>query len=193
MPEAGLPASRDDASLAALGPEAPPPGALARLGRVIPSAEAVVRFAYRTAGLSALGVAAIVIAIGQAVAWAPSWRGDLAVLAVVLLIPAFAALLAGWTLSDLTKLPGELREAALGAATLARGERKKSRLLSVVRAIWAARGVALLSKGTWLKAVGALRFLRLASLPFALALAGLFALNGVVILGGVVALLTILL
>lgn len=175
------------------GAEAPP-GALARLGRLIPGAEAVVRFAYRTAGLSALGVAAIVVAVGQAVAWAPAWRGSLAVLALVLLVPAGAALLAGWTLGDLTRLPGELREAALGAATLARGERRKrSRLLSVVRALWAARGVALLSKGAWLKAVGALRFLRLASLPFALALAGLFALNGVVILGGVVALVTLLL
>ena len=153
-----------------------------------------MRFAYRTAGLSALAVVAIVVAVGEAVAWAPGWRAELVLLAAALSVPALAAVLAGWTLADLTRLPGDLREAALGAADAARGTRwPRSRLLSVVRALWSARGVALLSKGAWLRAVGALRFLRLASLPFALGLAGLFALNGVVILGGLVALLAVLL
>ncbi len=179
-----------------------PPGALARLGRLLPGVEALVRFAYRTAGASAVAAVVIVAAVWQWLdgsAWVPSGAAEawplLGGLGAVLLLPAAAAALAGWTLADLASIPGQLRDAALqasGRASQARGPRTGSRLVAVGRSIWAARGLALLSKGTWLKGVGALRFVRLASLPFALGLLALFALNAVVIAGGVVAALLLL-
>lgn len=172
-----------------------PPGALARLGRLIPGVDALVRFAYRTAAASAVSTLAILAAVLDAVGWAEASFGPVVLLGLVLLLPAGAAALAGWTLADVVSIPGQLRDAALqasGRASEARGGRSGSRLLAVFRSIWAARGLALLSKGTWLKAVGALRFVRLASLPFALGLLGLFALNAVVIVGGLVALLVLL-
>ena len=160
---------------------------------MLPRAAAVTRFAYRTALLSAASAALIVWAVVDALG-ASAARLDVIVLAVVLLLPAAAAWLAGWTLADLAALPGDLKEAALGAAAVSRGERAKtSRLFGALRSLWAARGVALLSRGAWMKAVGALRFARLASLPFAVGTLVLFALNGVVIVGGLVALLVLIL
>ena len=171
-----------------------PPGALARLGRLIPRAEALVRFAYRTAAVSAAAALAILAAVLDAVGSADASPGVVVVLSLVLLLPAGAAALAGWTLADLVSIPSQLREAALQATGHATEvpRRKGSRLLAVVRSLWAARGLALLSKGTWLRGVGAVRFLRLASLPFALGLGALAALNVVVIAGGLVALLVLL-
>ena len=170
-----------------------PPGVLARLGRLLPSVDAVVRLAYRLAGLSALSVAVILWAVWDAFSlrMVPM---DLAILGVVLLVPAAAVALAGWTLADVARLPGQIRDAALAAA--GRGDpasaKKGSRLGRLVRSVWAARGLALLTRGGWLKAVGALRFVRLASLPFALALVALVLMNGVILLAGVVALLTLI-
>lgn len=171
--------------------EAVEPGALARLGRLLPSVEALVRFAYRTAAVSAAAALVIVAAVAEAVSGLPGW---LLLVGALLMLPAAGTALAGWTLADVVRIPGQLREAALaatgrgGASAAAKG----SRLVRLLKALWAARGVALLSKGAWLKAVGALRFVRLASLPFALGLLGLVALNGVVILGGVIALVSLL-
>lgn len=171
----------------------PSPRALARLGALLPGVDGLVRFAYRTAAVSALSVAAIVAAAGEAVGWNEVTGLPLAVGAAVLLVPAAAAALAGWTLADLVSIPGQLRAAALRATgRTASVAPKGSRLLRVVRSLWVARGLALTSKGAWLRGVGALRFLRLASLPFALALVGMFALNGVVIVAGVVAVLLLL-
>ena len=184
---------------------APPPGALARLGRLLPGVGALVRFAYGTAGASAVSAVLIWFALfegplragalgGAAGSPASGASGVAFVAAALLLVPAAAAALAGWTLADLAALPGQLRDAALAAT--GRGERRPGRgggrRLGLVRALWAARGLALTSKGAWLRAVGAVRFVRLASLPFALALAGLFALNALVILGGAVALVVLL-
>ena len=170
--------------------EAASPGALARLGRLVPRVEALVRFAYRTAAVSAVAAGIIWLALFEGALRTGAVGGVAVVVAVLLLVPAAAAALAGWTLADLASLPGQLREAALaatgrGGAPDAEGG---SRLLGVGRALWAARGLALTSKGAWVRAVGAVRFVRLASLPFALALVGLFALNGLVIVGGAVAL-----
>ena len=183
----------EDAPPPTFSAEAPPPGALARLGRMLPRAAAVTRFAYRTALVSLVSAALILWAIVDTFGVSLA-RLDLAVLAVLLVLPAAAAALAGWTLADLAALPGDLKEAALGAAAVSRGERgKKSRLFGALRSLWAARGVALLSRGAWMKAVGALRFARLASLPFAIGTLALFAMNGVVVLGGLVALLVLVL
>ena len=178
-----------------LAPEvaAAPPGALARLGRMLPGVEAVVTAAYRTAAVSALAVAAILFAVWDAFS-ARMVVADLVVLGVVLSLPALAVALAGWTLADVARLPGQLREAALSAAGRGTAEaRKGSRIVRLVKSLWAARGLALLTRGGWLKAVGALRFVRLASLPFAFGLVAFVALNGVVIVAGLIALLTLIL
>ena len=175
--------------------EAASPGALARLGRLVPRVDALVRFTYRTAGVSAVAAGLVWLALFEGALRTGAVGGAAVAVAVLLLVPAGAAALAGWTLADLASLPGQLRDAAL-AATGRGGEAREaggSRLLGVGRALWAARGLALTSKGAWVRAVGTVRFVRLASLPFALALVGLFALNGLVILGGAVALVVLVL
>lgn len=170
-----------------------PPGVLARLGRMLPGVDAVVRAAYRTAGLSAIAVAVILYAVWDAFS-ARMVVSDLVVLGIVLILPALAIALAGWTLADVARLPGQIRDAALQAARREPVAAKKgSRIGRMARSLWAARGLALLTRGGWLKAAGALRFVRLASLPFALGLVLFVALNGVVILGGLFALLTLVL
>lgn len=169
-----------------------PPGALARLGRLLPGVDAVVRFAYRLAGVSAVAALLIVAAV---VRWVPQLApGVLVALALLLLVPAAAVAIAGWTLADLASLPRQIRDAALAATgrETAGAVAKGSRIGRLVKSLWAARGLALLTKGGWVKAVGALRFLRLASLPFALALLGAVALNGVVIAGGLVSIVLLL-
>ena len=169
-----------------------PPGALARLGQLLPGVEAVVGVAYRLAGVSAVAAALIVAAVVDV---APGLAtGAVVALALLLLVPAAALALAGWTLADLASLPGQIKEAALAATGRASGgaPEKGSRIARLVRSLWAARGLAMLTKGGWVRAVGTLRFLRLASLPFALALLGAVALNAVVIVGGLVALLVLL-
>ena len=168
-----------------------PPGALARLGRLLPGVEAVARFAYRTAAVSAACAGLVVWAVVDAVEGVAT--ADAIGLAVLLLLPALATALAGWTLADLARLPGQIKESALAAARGAQGAKAApSRIGRLVRSLWAARGLALLTRGGWLKAVGALRFLRLASLPFALALVGAVALNAVVIAAGLVAALVLI-
>ena len=173
-----------------------PPGVLEKLGRVVPGADTLVRFAYRTGLASAVSAALVWLALFQGALGTSTVPWPLAiVVAVLLLIPAAAAGLVGWTLADLVRLPGQLRQAALAAAGGATGAvaAKGSRIVRVFRAIWAARGLALGSKDAWLRAIAAARFIRLASLPFVLALVGLFALNGVVIAAGLVALVFLIL
>ena len=170
-----------------------PSGALTRLGRLLPGIDALVRFAYWLAAVSLVSVGVIVAALADAVA--PLTPGALALLGAILALPAAATALAGWTLADLASLHGQVKQAALaatGRADASAGRIKGSRIGRLVRSLWAARGLALLTKGGWVKAVGALRFVRLASLPFALALLGAVALNGVVIAGGLVAVLVLL-
>lgn len=169
--------------------EAASPGLLAKIGRVLPSVEALVRTAYRMAAVSAVAALVIVAALTEAVG---GWAGWIGVVGLLLLLPAGGTALAGWTLADLVRIPGQIRSAALATAGRGGAPRQGSRIVRFVKALWAARGLALVSKGAWLKAVGALRFVRLASLPFALGLLGLVALNGVVVLGGIVAALSLL-
>ncbi|MGB3543475.1 hypothetical protein [Rubrivirga sp.] len=168
-------------------------GALARLGRVLPGIHAVVRLAYRLALVSAVAAGLIVLAVGTAERIEVG-AGALWVLGLILLTPAAALAVAGWTIADLVSLPGEIRDAAIAAASREDGvvKPRRSRIGRLVASLWAARGLALLSKDGWLKAVGALRFLRLASLPFMLGLLGFVMLNGLVILGGLVALVALL-
>ena len=166
-------------------------GALARLGRVLPGVHAVVGWAYRLAAVSAVAAGLIVLAVWDVLeVGAPA----LAALGAALLVPAAALAVAGWTVADLVSLPGQIRDAALAAAGREDGGAapERSRIGRLLASLWAARGLALLSKDGWLKAVGALRFVRLASLPFMLGLLGFVLLNGLVILGGVVALVVLL-
>lgn len=163
--------------------------ALAPLGRVLPLAHGLVRFCYRTAGVSAVAVGLILAAVLSAPAAAQASATAMGLLGMLLLVPAGAAALLGWTLSDLLRLPRQIREAAAAAAGGVRAEGvRKSRLSSLIGAVWAARGLVLTSRDGWMKAIAAARVARLASLPFALGLVGLFVLNGVVVLGGLVAL-----
>ena len=192
---ASSPAHATEAEEGLLDPAVPEDssGALSRLGRLLPGIDALVQFAYRLAAVSLVSVGVIVAALADAVA--PLTPGALALIGAILALPAAATALAGWTLADLASLPGQVKQAALaatGRADASAGRIKGSRIGRLVRSLWAARGLALLTKGGWMKAVGALRFVRLASLPFALALLGAVALNGVVIAGGLVAVMVLL-
>ena len=186
-PEAAQP---PDAALAAEG--APPPAAMGRLGRWLPRLAGLVRVAYRVGATSAVSALVLWWALaGDAVmaggrAWVPA-----------LLVPAGAAWLLGLTLHDVLTLPETLRRSASAAAVesreaLAASGAKGGRIAGLVRAVWAARGLVLESQGAWAKALAAARVVRLAKLPFALGLVGLFALNGVVIAAGLVALVVML-
>ncbi|MEM0961646.1 MAG: hypothetical protein AAGK21_03760 [Bacteroidota bacterium] len=156
-----------------------------------------MRWAYRLAIVSAASAGAIVAAIADIVPGGLAWAVAVTLWAI-LALPALGVAVAGWTLADLASLPGQIREAAMAAAGRQRDQEpaasptKRSRIGGVLRSLWAARGLALLTKDGWLKAVGAVRFVRLASLPFMLGLVVFVALNGVVIAGGVVALLILL-
>ena len=115
------------------------------------------------------------------------WAALAAIVLLVLLIPAGAAFIGYLTLKEILDLPKKLKSAASEAAGHAKDvavpteERKGGRLFGFFRAIWAARGLVLDSKGAWGKAVAAARLTRLASLPFVLGLLITFALNFVVI------------
>lgn len=192
--------------LPGLGTEAGTPGALepastGRLGRWLPKLAGLTRFAYRTATVSAISagvlwwglVKGVVLGIGGA-----SWVLALGLL-LVLLIPAGAAWLLGLTLHDVMTLPETIRRSASAAASVSRealrseaAQQKGGRILGVISALWAVRGFVLESRGAWAKAATAARVVRLAKLPFALGLVGLFLLNGVVILLGALALVLLL-
>jgi hypothetical protein len=192
VPTASRPAAAPSAPPAEAALAEAPPGALARLGRLLPGVEAIVRFAYRLAGVSAVAALLIVAAVWR---WAPQLAtGVLVALGILLLVPAIAVAIAGWTLADIASLPRQIKEAALAATgrEASGAAAKGSRIGRLLRSLWAARGLALLTKGGWVRAVGGLRFLRLASLPFALALLGAVALNGAVIAGGLVAVILLL-
>ena len=121
------------------------------------------------------------------------WAAQAAVVLLVLLIPAGAAFVGHLTLKEILDLPQKLKTAASGAAghvkevVVPTKERKRGRLFGFFKAIWAARGLVLDSRGAWGTAVAAVRLARLASLPFVLGLLITFALNFVVIALAVVA------
>lgn len=174
-------------------------GALRRLGRWLPRLSGLVRFANRTGAVSAVCalilwwalVSPVVLGVGGA-----SWLVAIVVLGV-LLLPAASAWLLGLTLNDILTLPERLRGGAIAAASqsreaLAASPEAGGRITGVIRAIWAARGFVLESKGAWAKAATAARVVRLAKLPFVLGTLGLFALNAAVIVGGLIALVILL-
>ncbi len=176
------------APTAAPAPEAVPPTGLARLGRVLPLVESASRAAYRWAAAGALSAVAVGAAVADASTAVTAVGGG--VLAAVLAVPAAAVAVAGWTLADLASLPGEIRSAARAAVA---GGAEGTLLVRFIRAVWAGRALALTAKGGWLRALGAIRFVRLASLPFALAAVALSVLNGAVVLAGLVAVVSLIL
>ncbi|MEL6616230.1 MAG: hypothetical protein AAFQ43_10855, partial [Bacteroidota bacterium] len=175
----------------AVTPEAS--GALSRLGRWLPRLAGLRRFTNRTAAVSAASAGVLWWALARGLLDSGGgWLVALVLLAV-LLLPAGAAWLLGLTLHDIMTLPERLRSGAVAAAAqsreaLAGTPEAGGRLFGTIRAIWAARGFVLESKGAWAKAATAVRVVRLAKLPFVLGLLGLFAFNLVVILGGLLAL-----
>ena len=108
-------------------------------------------------------------------------------LLALLLVPAAAAYVGHLMLRDLLDLPARLRATAsetVGEAkdALVSGDRAgRARLFGFFRAIWAARGLLLDTKGLWVKMAATARLVRLASLPFVLGLLAAFALNFAVI------------
>jgi hypothetical protein len=150
----------------------------------------------RLVGVVSAGAAVVLWAVllGEA-AWPLSGRTLAALVALaVLLVPAAGTFLAVLTLDEVLDLPGRLRAlpgAVRDSASEASGHVSGSsmverrgrvgRLLGVFGVLWRLRGVVGDTQSSWLKTLALVRFARLASLPFALALVAAFALNFVVI------------
>jgi hypothetical protein len=181
-------------------PVAPPPGALQRVGRLLPLVEGLVRGTKRLAAVSAASAVVLWLVLARPWRWgaAPPEDGYVLqfVVLLVLLVPAGAALLGAVTLGDLLRLPAQLRGAAAEAAGHARGALARGpargRLLGFVRALWSARALVTDAQGGWVRALALARLARLASLPFALFLVAAVALNVVVIAAAGLAVLVML-
>ena len=108
------PVAVEDAPVLA-GVEAPP-GALARLRRLVPLVRGLVRQTSRLGVVSAVAAVALWLVVVEPWTWGaspPSGGYGLSLLGLlVLLVPAGAAFLGAWTLADLLDLPTQLREAA---------------------------------------------------------------------------------
>ena len=196
-PRPVAPADASERAPAQVLAEAPPSGVLARVQKLLPLVHGLVRRTKALAAVSALSAVALWALLFEPWQWnvdPPTGGYAFPVLALLLLfVPAAAALLGALTLNDLLSLPAQIKGAMADTAGQARGALAKGgeggRLFRLARALWAARALALDAKGGWLKAVAAARLVRLASLPFALALVGAVALNGFVIAAAVVAVL----
>ncbi|MDX1419621.1 MAG: hypothetical protein R3181_06605 [Rubricoccaceae bacterium] len=173
-----------------------PPGVVARVQRLVPLVQGLVRQTRRLAAVSAVSAVVLWLLVVRPWRWgvdAPDLGYALPIVGLLLLlVPAGAALLGAWTLADLLSLPARLRAGA--AATSAQAQEALAtpghgRLFGFARAVWGARALVLDAQGGWLKALAAVRLARLASLPFALALIGAVALNAVVIAAAVLAVL----
>lgn len=110
----------------------------------------------------------------------------MAVVGLLLLVPAGAAAVLAWTLGGLVALPGDLRDAARSVVAPTGGERGGP--AGLFRTVWALRGLVAGSTEAWARTAG---LARLASLPFVLGLLALVALNPVLVVAGAVALLWI--
>jgi len=158
-------------------------------------------------GVVSAGAAVVlwVILLGD-VAWPLSAQTLVALLGLgVLLVPAAGTFLAVLTLREVLDLPGRIRslpgavrESASEAGSQladvagADGQRRSQRVFGFFGVLWRLRGIVEETRGSWLKTLALARFARLASLPFALALVGAFALNFVVIAAAVLALVLVL-
>jgi hypothetical protein len=162
----------------------------------------------QTVGVASAGAAVVlwVILFGDA-AWPLSAQTLVALLVLaVLLVPAAGTFLAVLTLREVLDLPGRIRalpgavrESASEASghvtgsAVSEGRGRTGRLLGFFGVLWKLRGIVEETRGSWLKTLALARFARLASLPFALALVGAFALNFLVIAAACVAVLAVLL
>jgi hypothetical protein len=135
-----------------------------------------------------------------ATAWPLSLQTVLVLVVLgILLIPAAGTFVAVGVLREVIALPGRLRalpgavrESALEAREQAAGEGRSRRLIGFFGVLWRLRGIVADTQSSWLQTLALARFARLASLPFALALVGAFALNFAVIAAAVVAVLVAL-
>lgn len=162
----------------------------------------------RAVGVVSAGAAVVlwVILFGEA-AWPLSGQTLVALVGLaVLLVPAAGTFLAVLTLREVLDLPGRIRalpgavretasEAGSQLADVAGAEkqRRSQRVLGFFGVLWRLRGIVEETRGSWLKTLALARFARLASLPFALALVGAFALNFVVIAAAALAVVLVLL
>jgi hypothetical protein len=182
----------------------PDPAVLDRVRGVLPTVRGLIG-KVRAVGVVSAGAAVVLWAIlFGASAWPLSFQTVLALFVLgVLLLPAAGTFLAVATLREvlalpdkIRALPGAVRESALeakGHAGGAQGRSRSRRLWGVFGVLWRLRGIVMDTQGSWLQTLALVRFARLASLPFALGLVVLFALNFVVLAAAVLAGLLVLL
>ena len=185
----------------------PDPTPLDRVRGLVPIVRGLIG-KVQAVGVVSAGAAVVLwgILLGD-MAWPLSAQTLVALLVLgVLFVPAAGTFLAVLTLREVLDLPGRIRalpgavrESASEAGTHLAGaegaekQRRSQRLLGFFGVLWKLRGIVEETRGSWLKTLALARFARLASLPFALALVGAFALNFLVIAAAFVAVLLALL
>lgn len=181
----------------------PDPTLLSRVRKLAPVIRGLVG-TVRLVGIVSAGAAVVLwgVLFGEA-AWPLTGQALVALIALaVLLVPAAGTFLAVLTLNEvldlpsrLRALPGAVRETAseasghLAGSAAVENQGRVGRLLGVFGVLWRLRGVVGDTQSSWLKTLALVRFARLASLPFALALVAAFALNFVVIVAAFFAVL----
>ena len=185
----------------------PDPTLLDRVRGLVPIVRGLIG-KVQAVGVVSAGAAAVlwVILFGDA-AWPLSAQTLVALLVLgVLFVPAAGTFLAVLTLREVLDLPGRIRSlpgavrdsaseagSQLADVAGAEGQRRSQRVFGFFGVLWRLRGIVEETRGSWLKTLALARFARLASLPFALALVGAFALNFLVIAAAFVAVLLALL
>jgi hypothetical protein len=185
----------------------PDPTPLDRVRGLVPIVRGLIG-KVQAVGVVSAGAAAVlwVILFGDA-AWPLSAQTLVALLVLgVLFVPAAGTFLAVLTLREVLDLPGRIRSlpgavrdsaseagSQLADVAGAEGQRRSQRVFGFFGVLWRLRGIVEETRGSWLKTLALARFARLASLPFALALVGAFALNFLVIAAAFVAVLLALL
>ena len=178
----------------------PDPAVLDRVRGMLPAVHRLIG-KVQAVGVVSAGAAVVLWALLLgATAWPLSLQTVLVLVVLgILLIPAAGTFVAVGVLREVIALPGRLRalpgavrESAVEAREQAAGEGRSRRLIGFFGVLWRLRGIVADTQSSWLQTLALARFARLASLPFALALVGAFALNFAVIAAAVVAVLVAL-
>lgn len=178
----------------------PDPALLDRVRGVLPVVHSLIG-KVQAVGMVSAGAAVVLWAVLFGTrAWPLSIQTGLVLFVLgVLLIPAAGTFLAVGVLREVIALPGRLRalpgavrDSAVVAREQAAGGGRSRRLVGFFGVLWRLRGIVADTQSSWLQTLALARFARLASLPFALALVGAFALNFAVIAAAVVVVLVAL-
>jgi hypothetical protein len=175
------------------GSDAVSPRLAVRIGQSLPLLRRAESGARRVAGVSAASAVVLALALEwpAIVSGTLDWPVVIAGLAV-LLAPAGLTWLGVGALRELLTLPSRLRTGAAEAAERARAvvaetAPRGTRIGSFIRALWAGRSLAAEVRRGALSLGTAARLFRLTRLPLVLLMAAGFALNFVVILAAVAA------